>query len=405
MVQPQTGVDLTASSEQHRPALYAGRIESIDLLRGLVIILMVLDHVRDFFLAYSFQFNPTDLEHTTPSIFLTRWITHLCAPAFVLLAGISAYLQRANGKSRGELSRFLFIRGLWLVILELTLVGFVWNFSFDQPYLQVIWVIGISMIVMSLLIWLPAPVILAFALIVIAGHNLLTPINGRDLGDWSAPIWTVLHDGGFIPWQVQRIIVTYPLLPWPAVMALGYCLGSLFVRPPEERHNGLVVLGCGAILLFVVLRWSALYGDPRHWLPQDEAWKTVFSFFNATKYPASLIFLLMTIGPSLLLLVFFDRLKGPVAEVFLTYGRVPLFAYVMHILIGHSLMMAIGMAIGDPAHRFVNFLIDDDMIGWGFGLPTTYALWLVTLVLLYPLCRWFSRLKERRRNWWWLSYL
>ncbi|MBB4083966.1 DUF1624 domain-containing protein [Brevundimonas lenta] len=379
----------------------AARIDSIDMLRGLVIVLMVLDHVRDFFHRTAFTADPLALDSGDPALFMTRWVTHLCAPTFVFLAGVSVWLQRANGKSRPELTRFLLTRGVWLIVLELTVVA--WGFNFGTGvFLQVIWAIGASMLAMAALIWLPRAALLALGVALVAGHQLLAPIDPPDLGV-MAPAWNASFEfgpglGGF---------VAYPFAPWLGVMLLGYGLGGLFQLPGRERTRAVLLLAGGMLLLFVVVRALNQYGDPRAWTVQAEPLWTFLSFIDVSKYPPSLDYVLVTLGVSLALLPLLDRLKGPPATVLLTFGRTPLFTYVLHVYVAHLLALAVGVAMGVPASAFFNMLGDPSRLiaaGWGFGLPEVYLAWLVTLALLWPLSRWFEGVKQRRRDWW-LGYL
>jgi uncharacterized membrane protein len=374
------------------PAVSATRLAAIDQLRGLVMIVMALDHARDFF--SSAPFDPLDLARTTPALFLTRWVTHFCAPSFVLLAGVSAYLYGARGRTRRQLAWFLLSRGLWLIVLELTVVNFGWYF-FARPgffLAQVIWAIGWSMIALAGLLWLPGWAIGAFGLALIAGHNLLDHTGALQLGlpSW---LWTVLHQPGLLhPLPGLTLEILYPLIPWIGVLAAGYALGPLFRAPAAQRTRWLLGLGLGAIAAFLALRVANLYGDPAAWTPQASRLFTVFSFFNVEKYPPSLQFLLITLGPALLVLAGLEHWRGAAAGLvgglLALYGRVPLFYYVLHLLVlhvlAHILVTSRGLA--------------------GYDLPVVYAVWLAVVVALYPLCRWFGGIKQRRRDWW-LSYL
>jgi uncharacterized membrane protein len=377
----------------------------VDLLRGLVMVIMALDHVRDFFT--DLRFDPTDLSQTTVLLFLTRWITHFCAPTFVFLAGAGAFLQGARGKSRSELAGFLATRGLWLVVLELTVVRLGWAFDLNYAgllWVAVIWVIGVSMVMLAGLVYLPLPVIAAFGLVMIATHNLFDGITPESLGGWG-PLWTVLH--------VQRpiafpgggaLFVAYPLIPWIGVMAAGYAFGSLLLRPTEERRRLLLRLGLSLTAAFIVLRALNIYGDPRPWTPQPAGVLTLLSFLNTTKYPPSLAFLLMTLGPAIASLAWFERLSGPVARFLIVFGRVPLFYYVLHIFVIHVVALALGLVAGFPPSTFLRPFFLNPPPGWGYGLPAVYAIWVAVVLALYPVCRWYAGLKARRHDAW-LSYL
>lgn len=376
----------------------AARVRSIDILRGLVMVLMALDHVRDFFT--DVRFDPLDLSQTSAPLFLTRWITHFCAPTFVFLAGVSAYLM-ARRCTRAELSRFLFTRGLWLVVLEVTLMSLVWTFNvrYDHGlFLQVIWAIGVSMIVLAALVHLQVPEIAAYSIVMILGHNLLDGIEPQSLGLW-APLWSLLHVSG----AIEHAFVAYPLIPWIAVMSLGYCAGGLFEIEQRRRTQWLTCLGAASLTLFVLLRTPNVYGDPGDWTLQDTTLRTLLSFVNVQKYPPSLQYLLLTLGVGLLLLAAFESARGKFSEVLRTFGRVPLFFYVLHIALAHLVAGVIAFAMG-----FGTALLSDDMFtlpqAWGFGLPVVYLAWALVAATLYPACRWFAAVKRRRDDWW-LSYL
>ncbi|HYE47709.1 MAG TPA: heparan-alpha-glucosaminide N-acetyltransferase domain-containing protein [Caulobacter sp.] len=379
------------------------RLTSIDMLRGAVIILMALDHVRDFFHIKAWTMDPLNPATTDLALYLTRWVTHFCAPTFILLAGVSAFLQGVNGKDTKALSGFLLTRGLWLILLEMTLINFGWNFSVPGIGLIVIWAIGVAMVVLSALVWLPTRAVLGIGIAIIALHNLLDPINGQDLGAW-APLWTILHEPGFLP---PFFFVAYPVLPWIGVMALGYGIAPVFQLEPARRARILTVAGLAMIGAFLVLRGFNLYGNPVPWKDHPGVLRDGFSLFNVMKYPPSLDYLLVTLGPVFLLLPHLEKAKGWFADVLLVYGRAPLAFYVLHIFLGHALMMAVGVATGYPAGVFLGFMANPQPLvesGWGFSLWVVYLVWLVVLALLYPVCRWWGELKRRRRDWW-LSYL
>jgi uncharacterized membrane protein len=374
------------------------RLASIDRLRGLVIVLMALDHVRDYF--SNFAFDPTDLQHTTPELFLTRWVTHYCAPTFVFLAGTSASLLSLR-TSRGALQRFLLSRGAWLVLLEFSVVNFVWAFNFNYSMglvMQVIWAIGASMCVLAGLVALPAPVVGGIGVLLIAGHNLLDGIAPQTFGVW-APLWNIVHVSGRTPFGM----VLYPLVPWVGVIACGYAFGAVYTWDAARRQRALLALGGTLCLAFIGLRLLNGYGDPKHWSMQPGAGFSVLSFLNVTKYPPSLAYLLMTLGPTSLLLALFERTSGRLMGVLETFGRVPLFAYVVHLALAHLLAGLLGLMLGLGSAILTNFFVfyPDS---WGFGLGGVYCAWLVVLALLYPLCAWFAALKRRRSDWW-LAYL
>ena len=380
------------------------RLDSVDLLRGLVMVLMALDHVRDFFT--ELRFDPTDLTQTTVPLFFTRWITHYCAPTFVFLAGTGAFLARSRGMSRPDLARFLVSRGLWLVLLEFTVIRLGWAFNLNYAglqWVQVIWALGISMVVLAGLIYLPLPAIAAFGVAMIALHNLTDGMDPGATGGWGT-LWTFLHVQRpvTLPWGAP-LFVAYPLIPWIGVMAAGYAFGTVLLRPADERRRTLLRLGGALTAGFVVLRAINVYGDPRPWSPQPSAIFTVLSFLNTTKYPPSLLFLLMTLGPAIMSLTWFERLRGPVARFFIVFGRVPLFYYVLHLFLIHAAALAVGVMVGFPASAFARGVFDLPD-GWGFGLPVVYAVWVAVVLALYPVCRRFADLKARRREVW-LSYL
>ena len=376
------------------------RLGSIDSVRGLVIILMALDHVRDYYsIVHTGLLEPTT---TTIGIYVTRWITHLCAPTFILLAGVSAYLM-ATRMPLPDLRRFLVTRGLWLIFLETTVVVAGWTFAYDYPYgvyLQVIWVIGASMIVLAGLIHLAPATVGTIGLIMVAGHNLLDGIDPASFGAW-APLWNLLHVRGQLPFGV----VSYPLIPWVGVMMLGYALGRAYEFDAHRRRSMLARLGTASLMAFALLRLINVYGDPHPWQHQGTAVMTAMSFMNVEKYPPSLLYLLALLGIALLLLAAFESERGWVQRLgFLqTFGRVPLFFYVLHLYLAHLSAGLLAWTMGwDTAVLASSHKTLPD--GWGVSLPWVYVAWIAVLLALYPLCRWFGELK-RRRNEWWLSYL
>lgn len=380
----------------------AARLDVIDLLRGLVIILMVLDHARDYFHAQAFIYDPVDPVKSNLAVFGTRWITHLCAPTFVLLSGVSAYLQRVNGKSPATLSRFLLTRGLWLVFLEVAVVSLGFNFG-PVLFMQVIWAIGASMVLLAALTWGPPLAVGALGAAIIIGHPALAGIDAADLGQWGL-LWGFMMELTLIP---NLGFVAYPLLPWAGVMFLGYGLGGLFLKPADERRRTTLFLALGMLAACVLLRAPNLYGDPAPWSGQADAARTAMSFLNVTKYPPSLLYVLATLGVSLLLSLALERVKGFPAKVLLAFGRTPLFTYVLHLYILHLSALAIAAAMGFDPMIMVNFVVDPSRsvkAGWGFSLAGAYVAWALTLAALYPLSAWFAGVKRRRRDWW-LSYL
>lgn len=376
------------------------RLDSVDALRGLVMVIMALDHVRDYFTYV--RFDPVDLTQTTPALFLTRWVTHFCAPTFMLLAGTSAWLA-GRRRTRDELAGFLLKRGIWLVLLELTVIGFAWyfNFHFELGFrAQVMWALGMSMIALAGLIYLPRPVLLAFAVTMIAGHNLLDGITAQDAGS-LAPLWSILHVPGPLP--ALHIYITYPLVPWIGVMAFGYLLGPVLDLPADERRQLFMRMGLAMIAAFLFLRTANFYGDPAPWSLQRDGVMTLLSYINVTKYPASLDYFLITVGPALVGLALLERLSGPVLGFLKVYGQVPLFYYVAHLYLLHLLAVAAGVLQGFPAGEMTKVWRQLPS-GYGFGLPVVYLAWATVVLMLYPACKWFGTKKQAGREWWW-SYL
>jgi uncharacterized membrane protein len=383
------------------------RIESIDALRGIIMILMALDHVRDYF--GDLAVNPTDPAGTTVPLFFTRWVTHICAPVFFLLTGTGAYLALRR-MSKGELSRYLVIRGLWLILLEITVIRFLWQFNLDYQLtmLTVIWALGWAMVVLGVLVHLPVWLVTLFGLTLIAGHNLLDQVQAASLGSLS-PLWTVLHAPGFLLNEPGRIVfVPYVLIPWVGVTAVGYGLGQVFSWESAKRRRFLLWVGLALVAVFLLLRRINSYGDPRPWMVGDGTF-TLLSFLNVSKYPPSLLFLLMTLGPALLLLRALDPGIPGVLRPALTIGKVPFFYYLFHILLIHLLTVGASLLRFGQAHwMFESPTVDRFPItqppGWPLGLPWVYLIWIGVVVALYPLCRWYAGMRERNRSKW-LSYL
>jgi uncharacterized membrane protein len=373
------------------------RLHSIDMLRGLVIVLMALDHAR---LAYGYTpFYPTDLTLTTTGFFLTRWVTHFCAPVFVFLAGTGIYLRQQKSGDNGSLSKYLLTRGLWIIFLELAWVN-IW-FSTAPPwqtggfFVQVLWVLGVSMIVMSVLIRLPVKWVLVISLILIFGHNAFDTFTIRDAGSWG-DWWALLHVRSLITLSAEKsvtLFISYPLIPWIGVMGTGYALGAWMLLPGKDRRRKLLILGAALTLLFVVLRWSNVYGDPSEWMTRREGpGHTVLSFLNTTKYPPSLLFLLMTIGPSLMILAWFESWKGWARRGLEVYGRVPMFFYLIHLPV---------ISITSVYYWSLNLRRGADFMAGVIKLPSgyepdlalVYIAWIVISVALFPLCYYYGRLK------------
>ena len=390
------------------------RHTSIDALRGIVMILMALDHVRDFIHHDAMIGSPTDLARTTPVLFLTRWVTHFCAPVFILTAGLGAWLWWRRGHSRTALAGFLFTRGVWLVLLELTVMRLAYNFSFSAEYpvfLLVLWVLGASMVGLAAWIWVPARVLMVAALAMMALHNLLDPIQAPALGR-AAGVWNLLHQVGAFRIADLVIIVGYPLVPWIAVMAFGFACGPIFEIDLPARQRWLRRAGLAATIGFFVVRGFNAYGDPFPWTLQPSGTLTALSFLNVTKYPPSLAFLLMTLGPSLVALAWLDRTALTSAHPLVVLGRAPLFFFVAHFFLAHASAVALAWLRHGAAAAAFTFHPVPSMGGprslyppdFGFDLWVVYVVWAAIVAALYPACRWIAVWKARRREWW-VSYL
>lgn len=388
------------------------RISSIDLVRGIVMVIMALDHARDYFHLGAFNYNPTDLTTTYPALFFTRWITHYCAPAFVFLAGTSIYIS-SRKKSKQALSMFLLSRGLWLIVLEVVVIrfSFLFNFYYDVTFLQVIWVIGAAMICMAALIHLPYIAILVTGGILLLGHNATDAIQ-LNPNQSGFVLWAFLHQSGFIQIvEGVNIFVVYPLIPWLAIMMLGYCIGLIYEKgfDNERRLQILTRLGTGAILLFITLRFANVYGDPAPWTEQHSMMYTIMSFLNTTKYPPSLLYSLMTLGPVMLLLAMFEKYNvGSALRPFLVFGRVPLFYYILHFFLIHAISLFLFMNKTGKSLSEIDFHFNQSFGGitaeGGYSLGWAYVGWMTVVLLLYPLCKWYNQYKSTHSHWW-LSYL
>ncbi|MBV6443421.1 MAG: DUF1624 domain-containing protein [Haliscomenobacteraceae bacterium CHB4] len=390
------------------------RVISLDLLRGIVMVIMALDHVRDFTHYGTFFNDPTNLATTNPALFFTRWITHFCAPIFVFLAGTSAFLYGVRRGSTRALSRFLLTRGLWLIFMELTVInlGISFDISFSLHIFQVIWAIGLSMICLGGLVYLPKNALIAIGLLIVACHNLLDGIamQGTSL---PAVVWYFLHQANFLlTGPNSAVFIVYPVLPWIGLMALGYAFGHWY-RPGSDsarRKAFLWKAGLVAIGLFVFLRTFNIYGDPRHWAPQKDFVFSVLSFLNTTKYPPSLLYLLMTLGPAMLFLYWaedrFKRQEG----FFATIGRVPFFYYILHFYVVH-IVSVLGVLYAGLPWRYNQLSAQNmaqpepELLQYGYPLIVTYSIWLLVIAIMYPLCKWYDRYKRNNRDKWWLSYL
>jgi uncharacterized membrane protein len=378
------------------------RVTTLDALRGLTMVIMALDHVRDFFHAAAMNFQPDNLDHTTVVLFFTRWITHLCAPVFMFTAGASAFLWWRNGRSMTELSAYLWKRGLWLVFLELTVLrlALIFNVLSGPFLLTILWALGWSMVALSFLSRLPVRALAVLSVAVVALHNFADPLS------FDNAAWKVLHEQGVVMLGSRVIVVGYPLIPWIAVMAAGFCFGHVLVKDPETRQKWLLRLGLGMTALFLVLRMLNIYGDPQRWSTQKSPAFTVLSFLKCTKYPPSLDFLLMTLGPGLLLLFCFYRISPRVSNPLVVIGRVPLFYFLAHLFLAHLLTVPFALFNYGRAAFLLNPPLADGTYppGYGYSLVTVYLVWILVVGLLYPLCVWFGRLKSRSRSRW-LAYL
>jgi uncharacterized membrane protein len=382
------------------------RLASVDALRGLVMILMALDHVRDFFHRAAMSSQPTDLRVASAAVFLTRWVTHICAPVFMLTAGLGAYLYWKRGnRTRGQLSWFLITRGLWLIVLELTVMQLAYNFDVSAGYpifMLVLWVLGACMIVLAALVWLPMPVVAPVSVAAIVLHHLWDGVR----------LWNLVHQVSVFQVAGITVIAPYTLVPWFAVMALGFCMGPLFEKPAAERTRLFIRLGVAMTIGFLVVRAFNAYGDPAPWSWQSDALRTVLSFLNTTKYPPSLSFLLMTLGPAMLVLAWLETKTLSRSNPLIVFGRVPLFYFIAHFFLAHALAVVFALithgsaawsfmfqplpSMGGSAKAFPD--------GFGYDLWVTYVMWAAIVAALYPACLSFSRVKETRRGWW-LSYL
>ncbi|VVM82198.1 DUF1624 domain-containing protein [Pseudomonas fluorescens] len=374
------------------------RLMSIDALRGLVIIFMLLDHVRETFFLHRQVADPMAIDTTDPTLFFSRTLAHLCAPVFVLLTGLSACLYGEKHQGKHDVSMFLFKRGLVLVLLEFSLVNFAWTFQFPPTviYLQVIWAIGVSMIALAALVWLPRPILCVLGLVIVAGHNLLDPLHFPAGSAMHVP-WAILHDRGWIEFSDSlRLRSSYPVLPWIGVIALGYCMGPWFSRSASTtvRQRYLLLAGAGALIGFVALRLINGYGEA-HWVAYESPLQTVMSFFNITKYPPSLLFLSLTLGVGLLLLLGFERAQQRKwISTLAVFGAAPMFFYLLHLYVLKVMYLTSLAVFGANQGNY-------------FGFDSIRAVWLTAVLLaatLYLPVRWFAALKARRRDIGWLKY-
>ena len=417
-----------------RASSLRSRIDSVDLLRGLVMVFMLIDHTRDFVHTETFFFDASDMTRTYPALFFTRWITHFSAPVFAFLAGASVYFQVARRKSKAEVSRFLVTRGLWLIVLEFTVIRFLvfWNLDYAQflGFAQIIWVIGWGFIMLAALIHLPVRLVAVFGILMIAVHNLFDDFRippwqgpGTPIPDFGGSLWMILHQQGVVlPFGFPGPIwfILYPLIPWLGVMAAGYAMGTIYdsKKSPKQRRKWLLQWGTAITVGYILLRATNLYGDPGEWSAQKSAMMTVVSFLNVQKYPPSLLFLMMTLGPALIGLALWEKYNtsaetgfrpvapGPVARFLITYGRVPLFFYILQWIYAHGAGYLLSVMAGKPTWIYFRLpgpgpTTPPDV---GFDLWVVWVVWLVGVLLLYPLCKWYADFKARRDDWW-LSYL
>ena len=383
------------------------RIESLDILKGMAIIFMALDHTRDYFHVDSFLFNPSDPEKSNMILFLTRWITHYCAPAFGFLAGISAYLI-GKRKTKLELSSFLLKRGIWLIFIELSIILYAWsfNFHFNSIGLMVIWSLGISMIFLAAIIHLSMNNILILSLVIILGHNLLDNTHFND-----SILWSVLHERGqFTLADGIKLRIVYPIVPWIGVMSLGYYFGKFYEKTviPEYRKKLFTKIGLICIAGFFAIRGINGYGNSDPWVLFDTFSQSFISFMDPSKYPPSLTYLLMTLGPAILFLGNSENLKGRVVDFCSTFGKVPFFFYIIHIYVIHLLATILAEVTG---FGFESMVLDGfvttnkQLVGYGVNLGWVYVIWLAILLMLYPICKKFANYKASHKEKTWLSYL
>jgi len=389
------------------------RIESIDVLRGIVMIIMALDHTRDYFHIYANTDDPLNLATTSPILFFTRWITHFCAPVFVFLSGTSIYLQSFR-KTKKELSSFLIKRGLWLILAEWIIVAMAWSFNpfYNVIPFQVIWAIGISMVILSFAIRLPFKMVLAIGLLIVLFHNLLD-IPESAPGFKAGFFWDLLHHGRFAAYEFAPnhfAFIVYPFVPWAGLMMLGYCLGIFFTPKfsMEQRRTIFIRLGLGSILLFVMVRFINIYGDPFAWMVQKNSFYTFLSFIKANKYPPSLMYMSMTIGPALLLLALVEKVKNGFTDTMVVFGRTAFFYYILHIFLIHFVCMICFFARGESLQHAIESMQNVPFMfqvpGEGYSLAIVYLVWIAVVVSLYPLCKWYDKYKTTYKEKRWLSY-
>jgi uncharacterized membrane protein len=389
------------------------RIESIDILRGVVMVIMALDHTRDFFHITAWTDDPLNLQTTSVVLFFTRWITHFCAPIFVFLSGVSIYLQSLK-KTKTALSLFIIKRGLWLIFFEIIIVNFGTTFdpNFHSFYLVVVGAIGISMVCLGLLIYLPFNIILGIGLLIVLGHNLLDfPESAANFKPnfW----WDLLHHGNGVNYPFlpnHSFVILYPFVPWTGLMILGYCSGIFFTPKFSivQRQNLFYRLGAALLVFFIVVRFINIYGDPHGWSIQKNGLFTLLSFIKVHKYPPSLMFMSVTIGIAFLFLAFIEKFKNRIADTFQIYGRTALFYYAIHWYVLHIVSLICFLLRGhsmEEGTQFVQIPFRYLIPGEGFSLPIVYFVWLSVVIFMYPLCKWYDKYKANNKQKWWLSYL
>ncbi len=392
----------------YKPATTTYRVASIDILRGIVMIIMALDHTRDFFHNAAMIADPLDPGTTTVAVFFTRWITHFCAPVFVMLSGMSAYLS-SQKKSKSQASIFLIKRGFWLIVVEVTLVtlGLTFNPFFSFVILQVIWAIGWSMVILGLLMRFSYYAVLVTGIILFAGHNAIDYASLPSTGT-AAALWSILLTtrGAVFPLNASHFVgAFYAILPWTGILLLGYCMGAWFGKgvSPEKRKRLLLITGSSLLMLFIVLRLLKGYGDPGAFSTDKNA---LFSFLNTSKYPPSLQYAGMTLGPALIILALLENVQSGFTKVVSVYGRVPFFYYILHFYLLHSLLVIAFFLTGHHASQIaepnVPFLFRP--VHFGYSLAIVYVIWLSVVAALYRPCRWFNKYKMNHHNWW-LNYV
>ncbi|MCH2047029.1 MAG: heparan-alpha-glucosaminide N-acetyltransferase domain-containing protein [Trichodesmium sp. ALOHA_ZT_67] len=404
METPNTNQFILGSKNQNQSPI--PRVISIDILRGVVMVLMTLDHVRFFF--SNADFNPLDLTQSNIPLFLTRWVTHICAPTFIFLAGIGAYLSLKRGKSKPKLCRFLLLRGLWLVFLDLTVVTFSWSFNLRGNFFVagVLWAIGWSMVFLAAVIYLPTRTIAAIGILMIVGHNFFDHVQAEQLGNigW---VWAILHERKILELTSGfRLFILYPLIPWIGVMAVGYAFGTLLEIEKNRRLQLLRKISLSMIVTFIIIRVINSYGDPNPWLIQSRFFYTLLSFLNCHKYPPSLLYLLITLGLAIILLYFLEKSEIRYFKPLIILGQQPLFFYVIHFWLIHITAILFALSrYGITPFTFSQLGISWKPKAFGYDLPIVYLIWLLMTVILYIICERFAKYKKKHRGKWWLNYL